>query len=148
MPRCRRRQNSSLTMFYEKCPDISMGSLIFWQNGHRGTQFAITTPDSSRMVVIDVGLCRSGRTGGAAISLTSGYSRKRTSRCATISAEGKKAAFPNQKRICRNAHRRVMMKAAPTAHFVIPQPDHFEVLVIAFNRPTLNRPGFAGDSKS
>lgn len=79
-----------------------MGSLIFWQNGHRGTRLAIATLDSIFMVAIEVGLCRSGRIGGAAGSLTSGYSRYRASRCATISAEGKKAAFPNQKRVCRN----------------------------------------------
>jgi hypothetical protein len=113
-----------------------MGSLNLWQNGHRGTRFAIATPDSICKVVIDVGLCRSGRIGGAAGSFTSGYSRKRASRCATISAEGKKPAFPDQKRVCRNAHRRVMMKAAPTSHFVIPQPDSLEFFVIAFDRPT------------
>jgi len=95
-----------------------MESLIFWQNGHQGTSFVIATPDSICKVVIDVGSCRSGRIGGAAGSLTFGYSRKRASRCATISAKGKKPAFPNQKRVCRDAHRRVMMKAAPTAQRV------------------------------
>ena len=113
-----------------------MGSLNLWQNGHRGTRFAITTPDSICIVTSDVGLCRSGRIGGAAGSPTSVYSRKRAPRCATISAEGKKPAFPNQKRVCRNRHRRVMMKAAPAAHFVISQPNCFEVFVIAFDRPT------------
>lgn len=99
-------------------------------------RFAITTPDSICIVAIDVGLCRSGRIGGAAGSLTSGYSRNRASRCATISAEGKKPAFPDQKRVCRNRHRRVMMKAAPAPHFVISQPDRFEVFVISFDWPT------------
>src|SRR5262245_13542009 len=46
-----------------------MGSLIFLQNGHRRTRFANTTPDSICIVAIDVGLCRSGRIGGAAGSL-------------------------------------------------------------------------------
>ena len=87
-----------------------MGSLNLWQNGHRGTRFAITTPDSICIVTSDVGLCRSGRIGGAAGSPTSVYSRKCASRCATISAEGKKPAFPDQKRVCRNRHRRVMVK--------------------------------------
>ena len=113
-----------------------MGSLNLWQNGHRGTRFAITTPDSICIVTSDVGLCRSGRIGGAAGSPTSVYSSKRASRCATISAEGKKPAFPDQKRVCRNRHRRVMMKAAPTAHFVISQPNRLEVFIIAFDRPT------------
>jgi len=113
-----------------------MGSLNLWQNGHRGMLFAITTPDSICIVAIDVGLCRSGRIGGAAGSLTSGYSRKRASRCATISAEGKKSAFPDQKRVCRNRHRRVMMKASPTPHLVISQSDRFEVFVISFDWPT------------
>src|SRR5262245_11298769 len=113
-----------------------MRSLNLWQNGHLGMRFAITTPDSICIVAIDVGLCRSGRIGGAAGSLTSGYSRKRTSRCATISAEGKKPAFPDQKRVCRNRHRRVMMKAAPAPHFVISKSDRFEVFVISFDWPT------------
>jgi len=113
-----------------------MGSLNLWQNGHRGMRFAITTPVSIFIVAIDVGLCRSGRIGGAAGSLNSGYSRKRASRCATISAEGKRPAFPHQKRICRNRYRRVMMKPAPDSHFVISQPDRFEVFVISFDWPT------------
>jgi hypothetical protein len=113
-----------------------MGSLIFWQNGHPGTRLAIATPDSICMVAIEVGLCRSGRIGRAAGSLSSRYSRYRASRCATISAEGKNAAFSNQERVSRNAQPRVMMKPAPTTHFVIPQPDRFEVFVIAFDRPT------------
>ena len=113
-----------------------MGPLNLWQNGHRGMRFAITTPDSICIVAIDVGLCRSGRIGGAAGSLTSGYSRNRASRCATISAEGKKPAFPDQKRVRRNRHRRVMMKASPAPHFVISQSDRLEVFVISFNWPT------------
>src|SRR5262245_24175086 len=46
-----------------------MGSLIFLQNGHRRTRFTNTTPESICRVAIDVGLCRSGRIGGAAGSL-------------------------------------------------------------------------------
>src|SRR5262245_32522107 len=113
-----------------------MRLLNLWQNGHLGMRFAITTPDSICIVAIDVGLCRSGRIGGAAGSLTSGYSRNRASRCATISAGGKKSAFPNQKRVCRNRHRRVMMKAAPSPHFVISKSDRFEVFVVIFDWPT------------
>jgi hypothetical protein len=47
-----------------------MGSLNLWQIGHPGMRFAITTPDFICIVAIDVGLCRSGRIGGAVGSLT------------------------------------------------------------------------------
>ena len=47
-----------------------MGLLIFLQNGHRRTRFAITTPDSICIFAIDLGLRHSGRIGGAAGSLS------------------------------------------------------------------------------
>src|SRR5262245_5345743 len=116
----------------------------FWQNGHRGTRLAITTPDSIFIVAIEVGLCRSVRIGGATGSLTSGYAKERESRFATIWAGGKKSTLRDQKGVGGNTHRRVMMKAAPSSDFVTSQSQVFEFFVIALNRPTpfggINKP--------
>src|SRR5262245_37595989 len=116
----------------------------FWQNEHRGTRLAITTPDSIFIVAIEVGLCRSVRIGGATRSLTSGYAKERESRFATIWAGGKKSTLRDQKGVGGNTHRCVVMKAAPASNLIISQSHIFKFFVIALNRPTpfsgINKP--------
>ena len=87
-----------------------------------------------RSVAIEVGLCRSGRTGSASGSLTSGNFKLRESRLASSSCGGESAALGDQKRVAGDAHRRVMMKAAPLAPFVMSQAKLLlEFFVVALN---------------
>src|SRR5262249_38974296 len=111
-----------------------LGSFLRWQHGQRGRRRTRATTSFFRSVAIDVGLCRSGRTGAASGSLTSGNSKLRESRLASSSSWGEKAALGNQERIGRDAHRRVVMKASPLAPLVMSQADLlFEFLVVAFD---------------
>src|SRR4030095_5048392 len=85
---------------------------------------------------IEVGLCRSGRTGGSSPSPTSGNSKFVASRLISNSSRGKKATLGDQEGISGQAHGRVVMEASPFAPLVIRQPDLlFEFLVVTFNPP-------------
>jgi hypothetical protein len=107
-----------------------------WQQGQRWRPRTSATINSLRNVAIEVGLCRSGRTGSSAPSLTPGNSKLVESRLAANSSWGEMTALGDQKGIGRQAHRRVMMKAAPLAPLIIREPDFlFEFFVVAFDPP-------------
>src|SRR5262245_31758963 len=67
-----------------------------WQQGQRWRRRTIPTISSLCSVAIEVGLCRSGRTGGSSGSSTSGNARFLESRLASNSFGGEKATFGDQ----------------------------------------------------
>src|SRR5262245_46185285 len=114
----------------------SLLPFLRWQQGQRWRHRTIPTISSLCSVVIEVGLCRSGRTGGSSGSSTSGNARFLESRLVSSSLRGEKATLRDQKGVGGYAHRRVVMKPAPLAPFVMPQADLlFELVVIALDSP-------------
>jgi hypothetical protein len=108
--------------------------LLRWQQGQRWRPLTSATISSLCSVAIEVGLCRSGRTGGSAPSSTSGNFRLVASRLVSNSSRGGKATLGDQEGISGQAHGRVVMKASPFAPLVIRQPDLlFEFLVVALD---------------
>src|SRR5262249_34305136 len=130
--------NTTVLRSYSICSSNVSCSMPFlrWQQGQRWRRRTIPTISSLCSVAIEVGLCRSGRTGGSSGSSTSGNSRFLESRLVSSSLRGEKATLRDQKGVGGYAHRRVVMKPAPLAPFVMPQADLlFELFVIALDSP-------------
>src|SRR6202163_4174081 len=89
-----------------------------------------------RMVAIEFGMCRSGRKGGSSGSVTVGYDKLREQRCGTRSRGGNRLPLGDQESVGRDAQRGVMVEAAPSAPFIMAEPDLLlEFLIVALDAP-------------
>src|ERR1700758_1405467 len=107
------------------------------QQGHLGRVLASATMSRLRTVVIELGMCRSGRIGGASGSVTIGNGRSREWRGETWSRGGDGASFGDQEAIGGDAQCGVMVEAAPPAPFIIAEAEFLlELLIIALDPPS------------
>src|ERR1700689_4379436 len=106
------------------------------QHGHRGSIRAIATTILQWTVAIELGMCRWGRSGGAAGAVTAGNCRFREPPGATRSRGGNRLPFGDQESVGRDTQCSVMMEASPSAPFVVAELDLLlEFLVIALDAP-------------
>src|SRR5580698_2198735 len=76
-----------------------------------------------RIVAIELGMCRSGRIGGASGSVTVGNGRSRERRGEMWSRGGDGASFGDQKAVGGNTESGMVVEAAPPAPFIITKPE-------------------------
>src|SRR3981189_2835758 len=90
-----------------------------------------------RMVAIELGMCRSGRIGGASGSVTLGNGRSREGRGEKGAWGGDGAAFGDQKAIGGNTEGGMMVEPAPPAPLIITKPEFLlQLLIIALDTPS------------
>src|ERR1700731_4161645 len=90
-----------------------------------------------RIVAIELGMCRSGRIGGASGSVTVGNGRSRERRGEMWSRGGDGASFGDQKAVGGNTEGGMVVEAAPPAPFIITKPEFLlQLLIIAFDPPS------------
>ena len=88
------------------------------------------------MVAIEFGMWRSVRSGGAAGSVTVGNGKFFEPPGGTSSTGGNRLPLGDQEAVGRDAQRRMVMKAAPSAAFKMAQPNLLlELLIIALDAP-------------
>ena len=88
------------------------------------------------MLTMELGTCRSGRSGGASGSVTRGKGRLREENFAARVRGGNGAPLGDQEALGCDAHGGVMVEAAPTSPFEVAEPDLLlEVLVVALDAP-------------
>src|SRR5450759_154209 len=81
-------------------------------------------------------MCRSGRSGGSSGSVTVGYGKFREQRGGTRSTGGNRLPLGDQEYVGRDAQRGVVMEAAPSAPFEMPESDLLlELLIVALDAP-------------
>src|SRR5512134_1490111 len=89
-----------------------------------------------RRVAIEVATWRSVRSGGAAGSVTVGKGRRLDQPAGADGGGGNRGPLRHQESIGGNAHRRMMMKAAPAAPLVVAEADLlFELEISALEQP-------------
>src|ERR1700730_9863541 len=81
------------------------------QQGHRGRVLASATMRRLRIVAIELGMCRSGRIGGASGSVTVGNGRSRERRGEMWSRGGDGASFGDQKAVGGNTESGIATRA-------------------------------------
>src|SRR5580693_9612435 len=79
-----------------------------------------------RIVAIELGMCRSGRIGGASGSVTVGNGRSRERRGEMWSRGGDGAWFGDQKAVGGNTESGMVVEAAPPAPFIITKPEFLD----------------------
>src|SRR6202045_5035757 len=90
-----------------------------------------------RIVAIELGMCRSGRIGGASGSVTVGNGRSRERRGEMWSRGGDGASFGDQKAVGGNTESGMVVEAAPPAPFIITKPEFLlQLLIIALDPPS------------
>src|ERR1700726_850318 len=90
-----------------------------------------------RIVAIELGMCRSGRIGGASGSVTVGNGRSRERRGEMWSRGGDGASFGDQKAVGGNTEGGMVVEAAPPAPFIITKPELLlQLLIIALDPPS------------
>ena len=93
------------------------------QQGHLGRVLARATIRRLRTVMIELGMCRSGRIGGASGSITLGNGKSRELCGKTWCCGGKGASFGNQKAVGGDTECGMVVKAAPPAPFIIAEAE-------------------------
>src|SRR5580700_11314205 len=84
-----------------------------------------------------LGMCRSGRIGGASGSVTVGNGRSRERRGEMWSRGGDGASFGDQKAVGGNTESGMVVEAAPPAPFIITKPELLlQLLIIALDPPS------------
>src|ERR1700730_11558357 len=90
-----------------------------------------------RIVAIELGMCRSGRIGGASGSVTVGNGRSRERRGEMWSRGGDGAAFGDQKAVGGNTEGGMVVEAAPPAPLIITKAEFLlQLLIIALDPPS------------
>src|SRR5580700_7630817 len=90
-----------------------------------------------RIVAIELGMCRSGRIGGASGSVTVGTGRSGGRRGERRSGGGGGASFGDQKAVGSNTEGGMVVEAAPPAPFIITKPELLlQLLIIALDPPS------------
>src|SRR3984893_3575719 len=90
-----------------------------------------------RIVAIELGMCRSGRIGGASGSVTFGNGRSRELRGEMWSRGGDGASFGDQKAVGGNTKGGMVVEAAPPAPFIIAKAQFLlALLIIALDPPS------------
>jgi hypothetical protein len=74
------------------------------------------------MVVMELATCPSGRSGGASGSVTRGKGRLREEDLAALLRGGNGAPLGDQEAVGCDANRGVVVEAAPTSPFEVPEP--------------------------
>ena len=88
------------------------------------------------MVAIELGMWRSVRSGGAAGSVTVGNGKVFEQPGGTSSTGGNRLPLGDQEAVGRDAQRRMVMKATPSAALEMAQPNLLlELLIIALDAP-------------
>src|ERR1700761_6117015 len=88
------------------------------------------------MLAIELGTCRSGRTGGPPRLEACGSRRCFDPPADETRLRGKKAALGDQKAVGCDAQAGMMMKPAPVAALVMAEADLLlELLIVSFNQP-------------
>ena len=106
------------------------------QQGHRGNARAMPTMRRRRMLAMELGTWRSGRSGGASGSVTRGNGRLREEDFAARVRGGNGAPLGDQEAVGGDAHGGVMVEASPASPFEVAEPDLLlEVLIIALDAP-------------
>jgi hypothetical protein len=89
-----------------------------------------------RRLAMELATCRSGRSGGASGSPTLGNGRLRAENFATAFRGGNGAPLGDQEAVGGDAHRGVVVEAAPTSPFEVAEPHLLlEILVVALDAP-------------
>ena len=89
-----------------------------------------------RMVAIEFGMWRSGRSGGAPWSITFGNGRRLEQRGGTRSRGGNRLPLADQESVGCDAQRGVMVKASPSAALKMAEPYLLlEVVIVALDAP-------------
>src|ERR1700738_2148228 len=107
------------------------------QQGQRERFRAMATISLRRIVAIEFGMGRSGRSGGASGSVTVGNRKFLERPGGTRSRGGNRLPLGDQESVGRDAQRSVVVEATPTSPFEMPEPDLlFEILIIALDAPS------------
>src|SRR5215472_6457692 len=102
------------------------------QHGHRNSVLASATINLRRIVAIEFGTWRSVRNGGTSGSVTVGKGKFFEQRGGTRSTGGNRLPLGDQEAVGCDAQRGMVVEAAPTPAFEMPEPNLlFEFLVIA-----------------
>src|SRR5712691_9902655 len=106
------------------------------QQGQRGRRLASAAAIRRRIVAIELGTCRSGRSGGASGSIIFGNDNVREQRGGTSAGGGNRLPFGDQEAIRGDAQRGVVVEAAPAAALEVSEPELLlELLIVAFDAP-------------
>src|SRR5262245_48223527 len=106
------------------------------QQGQRERSVRRPTLRRRRSVAIEWGTWRSGRSGGASGSVTSGKGRIFADGSGSRRRGAKSAPFGDQESVSGNADGGVMVEAAPASAFEMAEPDLLlELLVVALDAP-------------
>src|ERR1019366_5450099 len=106
------------------------------QHGHRGRLLTSAPISRRRMVAIEFGMGRSGRSGGSSGSVTVGYGKFREQRGGTRSTGGNRLPLGDQESVGCDEQRGVMMEAAPPTPFKMSEPELLlELLIVPFDTP-------------
>src|SRR6202142_4626140 len=116
-----------------RCCCLTIGAA---QHGHRASVLTRAAISSRRIVAIEFGMCRSGRSGGASGSVTVGNRKFLERPGGTRSRGGNRLPLGDQEPVGRDAQRGVVVEATPTSPFEMPEPNLlFEILIIALDAP-------------
>jgi hypothetical protein len=106
------------------------------QHGHRGSAVTSAVISRRRIVAIESGTWRSGRSGGASGSVTTGNGSRREPPGGTKSRGGNRLPLADRESIGGDAQGGMVMEAAPSAAFEMPEPDLLlEFLIVALDAP-------------
>ena len=106
------------------------------QHGHLGSLVTRATIRRCRVVAIEFGTCRWVRSGGASGSVTVGNRKFLERPGGTRSRGGNRLPLGDQESVGGDAQRGVVMEAAPSAAFEMPEPDLLlELLIVALDAP-------------
>ena len=90
-----------------------------------------------RTVMIELGMWRSGRMGGASGSITLGNGKSRERRGESWCRGGKGASFGDQKAVCGNTEGGMVVEASPPAPFIVAETEFLlQLLVVALDPPS------------
>src|SRR5262249_52496686 len=88
------------------------------------------------MVAIELGTCRSGRSGGSSGFITFRNGNVRERRGGTSSRGGNRLPLGDEETVSRDAECRMMMEATPPAPLVMSEPEFLlELLIVSFDAP-------------
>src|SRR6185312_11749331 len=106
------------------------------QQGQRERFRTMATISLRRIVAIEFGMRRSGRSSGASGSVTVGNRKSLERPGGTRSRGGNRLPLGDQESVGCDAQRSVVVEATPTSPFEMPEPDLlFEILIIALDAP-------------
>src|SRR4051812_9502709 len=111
------------------------------QHGHLGSALTSRTASCRRMLAIECGTGRSGRTGSASRPETGGECRCFDPPADELPLRGEKAALGDQKAVGCDAQAGMMMEAAPVAALVVAKAE----LLLEFLIVPLDPPARLGD---